>query len=171
MHSFIQLSFIMKTHFFIFAILFSSSLHAQQVKKITLQASGLTCSLCSNSIFKALKTVSFVDHVEANIQLSSFEISIKPNSQIDFDELKRKVEDAGFSVSKFVATIQFDRVWVKNNVPIAIGGETLLLLRIKDQQLDGEKQVLFLDKGFVSDKQFKVNPIAPAGIRIFHATI
>jgi len=61
-----------------------------------MQASGLTCSMCSNAINKSVKSIDFVEKVMANIQTSTFEITFKPGSTIDFDLLKKKVEDAGF---------------------------------------------------------------------------
>lgn len=76
-----------------------------QVTKVYLQASGLTCSMCSNSINKALKTLDFIDKVDADIKNYTFEISFKANSIVDFDKIKKKVEDAGFSVSDFVAIL------------------------------------------------------------------
>lgn len=76
-----------------------------RVTKVYLQASGLTCSMCSNSINKALKTLDFIDKVDADIKNYTFEISFKANSIVDFDKIKKKVEDAGFSVPDFVATL------------------------------------------------------------------
>ena len=97
----------MKNLIIIALILFSFTAKAQ-VKGVTLQASGLTCSMCSNSIFKALQKLDFVDKVDANIKTSSFEISFKPNAVVDFDKLKAKVEDAGFFVANFTVTYNFN---------------------------------------------------------------
>ena len=84
------------------AVLFSVAAKAQ-ITKVTIQASGLTCSMCSNSINKAIKSLSFVENVNANIKNSSFDISFKPNEVVDFDKLKKKVEDAGFLVASACA--------------------------------------------------------------------
>src|SRR4051812_22447873 len=116
-HSIIKSSS-MKTFFFLIAMSFAMAANAQQVVKVALQASGLTCSMCSNSINKSLKTIDFVDKVDANIQSSTFEISFRPGSNVDFERLKKKVEDAGFFVSRFVATIRFDNLPVKNSSPV-----------------------------------------------------
>jgi copper chaperone CopZ len=161
----------MKTYFFLIAALVSQAIPAQELKKVSLQASGLTCSICSNSIYKALKTVDFVDKVDANIQSASFEITFKTHSKVDFDKLKRKVEDAGFSVSKFIATINFSQVWVKNNESLPIGDKTFLFTDIKAQELNGDKPVQIVDKGFVSAKEYKKNSLRSPGAGIYHATI
>jgi len=104
----------MKKIFFFIAIALSMVTNAQ-VTGVSLQASGLTCSMCSNSINKALKTLDFVLQVDADIKTYTFEISFKPNSSIDFDMIKNKVENAGFTVNGFVATILFNNVQVINS--------------------------------------------------------
>jgi copper chaperone CopZ len=161
----------MKTLFFLTALAVSISLHAQKIVKVSLQASGLTCSMCSNSINKALKTVDFVEKVVPNIETSTFEISFKQNANVDFDKLKKKVEDAGFSVSKFIAVIDFNDAWIKNDASITIGDKTLVFTNVKDQKISGQKPVQIIDKGFVSAKTYKKNPVQSFADRIYHATI
>lgn len=161
----------MKTFFFLISSIISFSLSAQQVTKVSLQASGLTCSMCSNSINRALKTVSFVNKINANIQTSSFEITFKDNADVDFNALKKKVEDAGFSVSKFIAFINFNNVKVKANEPITVGDKIFVFTNVKDDALNGEKPVQVIDKGFVSSKQYKNHPYQQADQKTFHVTI
>ena len=96
----------MKTIFLFVALAFSMATSAQ-VTKVSLQASGLTCSMCSNAINKALKTLDFVDEVDADIKTYTFEISFKENSNVDFDKIKTKVENAGFTVSGFCCYYPF----------------------------------------------------------------
>lgn len=67
-----------------------------QVTSATLVASGLTCSMCSKSIFKALEKVSFVEKVDVDIEKSSYSISFRKGADVVPDELKKAVEDAGF---------------------------------------------------------------------------
>jgi len=144
-----------------------------QVSKVYLQASGLTCSMCSNAINKALRTLDFVDNIDADIRTYTFELSFKPGSRVDFDKIKNKVEDAGFSVAGFVAAIYFDNVQLKNNQPVTIGGNTLLFVNGKDRALNGEIRVKLLDKGFVSAKKYKTNALASlsTGEGIYHVTL
>ena len=119
------------------AILIAVSTSAQ-VNKISIQASGLTCSLCSNAINKALKSVEYVDKVYADIKNSSFDISFKPGSQIDFDQLKKKVEAAGFFVAKFTVFMNFDKVKLEDDAHIVINQVTYHFLNIKDSNVSGE---------------------------------
>jgi copper chaperone CopZ len=160
----------MKTILLFIAIAFSAATNAQ-VTKVSLQASGLTCSMCSNSINKALKTLDFVLQVDADIKTYTFEISFKPTSSVDFDMIKKKVENAGFAVSGFVATILFDNVPVMNNQPVTIEDKTFLFVNMKDQLLNGVKKVKLLDKGFVSQKEYKRNTFPLSSPHTYYATI
>ncbi len=160
----------MKKIFLFIAIAFSVATNAQ-VTKVSLQASGLTCSMCSNSINKALKTLDFVDKVDADIKTYTFEISFKENSSVDFDMIKKKVEGAGFTVSGFVATILFNNVQSIKGQPLIIEDKTFLFVNTNDQTLNGEKEVKVLDKGFVSPKEYKRNAFPVSAPRTYHAAI
>ena len=146
----------MKNIILIIALLFSVGAHAQ-ITKVTLQASGLTCSMCSNAINKSLKSIEFVDKVEANIKSSSFDISFKPGAKVDYDRLKKKVQDAGFFVAKLEANINFDNVAIANDSHIELDGITYHFIGTKDQTLNGNKTIRILDKGFVPAKEYKKN--------------
>ena len=170
----------MKNIFLIAAILFSVVANAQ-VTKATLQASGLTCSMCSNAINKSLQTLVFVDMVEANIKNSTFDIVFKSGSNADFDMIKNKVEDAGFFVAGFTATVNFDNLTVDNDTHVNVGNNVFHFLNVKNQTLTGEKTIRLLDKGFISAKEYKKNTSLTKmacyktgeenGKRIFHVTI
>lgn len=165
----------------ILVLAFLSFTATSQVRSVTIQASGLTCSMCSNAIFKALKSVDFVEKVDANIKTSSFEVMVKPGSDIDFDKLKDKVEDAGFFVASYIVNYQFNDLAVTNDQHVQVGKYTFHFLKVKDGKLTGEKKIRFLDKGFVSAKEYKKNGTLTkmacykSGMdnhtRIFHVTI
>ena len=111
------------------AALFSFNATAQ-ITKVSLQASGLTCSMCSNAINKSLKSIDFVDRVEANIKNSTFDISFKPGAGADLDKLKKKVEDAGFLVAKMDVTINFDNVVIENDSHVIVRKQFLQLVHL-----------------------------------------
>lgn len=144
-----------------------------QVTKVSLQASGLTCSMCSNAINKALKTLHFVADVEADVKNYTFDISFKPNTLIDFDQIKMKVEDAGFSVSGFIAAIDFKNVQVQENSPVSIGSYTFLFVNGNGQSLHGVRQVKLLDKGFVSSKEYRKGAFAATAKKagLYHVSL
>lgn len=137
--------------------LFFAGTSSAQITKATLQASGLTCSMCSNSINKSLQSLDFVEKVQANIKNSSFDITFKPGIKVDIDQLKEKVEDAGFFIASLTATVRFDSTALVNDSHVEIDGTTFHFLNIKDQTVDGEKTIKILDKGYVTAKAFKQN--------------
>lgn len=128
-----------------------------QVTGIRLQASGLTCSMCSNAINKSLKTLPFVANVVADIKTSGFEIELKPDMPFGFDEIKKKVEDAGFSVAKLTAKVNFGSTEVDNDSHVKVGANNYHFLNISKQQISGVKEIRLLDKGFVTSKEYKKN--------------
>jgi copper chaperone CopZ len=146
----------MKHLIFITALLITINAKAQ-ITKATLQASGLTCSMCSNAINKSLQSIDFVEKVEANIKNSSFDITFKPGSKVELDQLKEKVEDAGFFVASLTASVHFNNQVLANDSHIEIDGTTFHFLNIKDQTVDGDKTIKVLDKGYVTAKVFKQN--------------
>lgn len=146
----------MKSFLIAIALIISVSASAQ-VRKVTLQASGLTCSMCSNAINKALKSVDYVDKIIANIKTSSFDISFKPGAKVNFDQLKKKVEGAGFSVAKFTALVNFEKETIENDSHVSVAGTTFHFLNVKSQTISGEKAIQVLDKGYVPAKDFKKN--------------
>ena len=93
-----------------------------QVEKVTLVASGLTCSMCSKAIYQALQKVNVIESVKANIKESSYDITFKKDVAISFDDIRRTVEDAGFSVAKLQVTFNFDNVAVENDKHISVDG-------------------------------------------------
>lgn len=126
-----------------------------QFSKATLQATGLTCAMCSNAINKALQEVPFIASVKSDIKNSAFNIVFKENQKIDIDAIRKGVEDAGFSVGGLKLTGKFDHVSIGNDKHVEINGDTFHFLDVKSSSLDGEHTLVVVDKNFVPAKQFK----------------
>ncbi|NSL88197.1 heavy-metal-associated domain-containing protein [Chitinophaga solisilvae] len=162
-----------------------------QYRKASLQATGLTCAMCSRATLESLQTLSFVDKIDTDLNNTTFILFFKPGAEVSIDHIKQKVEDAGFSVGKLVVTANFSDVKVENDAHINFAGNTLHFMDVKNQVLNGEKDITVIDKNFVSAKQFKkysgettmpcyktgvmndcCKPAtAPASKRIYHVTI
>ncbi len=133
-----------------------SALQSQaQFTTATLQATGLTCAMCSNAINKALQKVSFVESVKADIKNSAFSIIFKENIQPDIDVLKEAVEDAGFSIGSLKLTGNFTEMKIEKDQHVKIGKENFHFLNADSQVLNGEQTITVVDKNFVTGKQFK----------------
>jgi copper chaperone CopZ len=126
-----------------------------QVTKVSLQASGLTCSMCSKAVKNALEKVAFVNKVQVDIKNQQYNISFKENEKVDLDALSKAVEDAGFSVAKFMVTAHVEDIIAEKDHHVKIGDAYFHFLNAADQHLSGETNFTIVDKNFVSAKEFK----------------
>jgi copper chaperone CopZ len=145
----------MKTLLFISLIISQSFFVNAQIQKAEFQASGLTCSMCSNAINKALKTVSFIETVNTDLNKNIFEIIFKKNATIDLDVIKNKVEGAGFSVAKFWIIADLHDQKISNDEHVAIAGFNFHFMNVKPQTLNGVQRLQLIDKNYVSAKDYK----------------
>lgn len=162
-----------------------------QFTKASLQASGLTCSMCNNAIYKALKALPFVASVESDIKKASFDIAFKKEERVDIDALRSAVEDAGFSVAAFTLTGNFNNLQVADDKHVVIGDTHLHFLKANERVLNGQQTLTVVDKGFLTAKNFRKYAAATKmdcvqtgkagacckkegmseGTRVFHVTI
>jgi copper chaperone CopZ len=126
-----------------------------QIKSASIQASGLTCALCSNAIDKALRTLPFIAEVAPDLNTSSFNIQFKQGVPVNFDEMKNKVQAAGFSVSRFeivVSGIEFSSAAKES---FTVNGNSFLLLGNSKPAAQGDVKLTIVDKYFIPAKEFK----------------
>jgi copper chaperone CopZ len=128
--------------------------HAQ-FTKATLQATGLTCAMCSNAINKALQKVNFIESVKSDIKNSSFSIAFKQNSNMDIDAIKKAVEDAGFSVGSLKLTGSFNEIKIANDQHVQIGANEFCFLNVNNQTLNGEATITVVGKSYMTLKEYK----------------
>jgi len=126
-----------------------------QFTKASLQASGLTCSMCSKAVKVALEKVSFVQEVKVDIKSQEYSIVFKENADTDFDLLKKAVEDAGFSVASLKVTGNFSELSVSKDKHVQIAGKNFHFLNGNNQVLNGENTFTIVDKNFLSAKDYK----------------
>jgi copper chaperone CopZ len=95
----------MKIKLFFIACSFAifSSANAQ-IKSAEVLASGLTCSMCSKAIFKALSKLDFVDTVKVNIETSVYQLKFKNDVPVKIEGIRDAVYDAGFAIAKLSIT-------------------------------------------------------------------
>ena len=172
-----------------FAIMLVTVQLNAQFTKATLQATGLTCAMCSNAINKALQAKPFIQSVKSDIKNSAFSIVFKESADVDIDEIRKAVEDAGFGVGSLKLTGNFKEVKIGNDTHVQIGDRHFHFLNVSNQVLDGEQTITIVDKDFLTAKQFKkfseatkmkclqsgkagsCCPGVAAGTRIYHVTI
>jgi len=135
-------------------VFFSVALHAQ-FTKASLQASGLTCAMCSKAVKVALEKVPFVQEVKVDIKSQQYNLVFKESNNVDFDALSKAVEDAGFSVASLKATGNFNKVKAAKDSHAEVAGLNLHFLNGNNEELAGEKTITIVDKNFLSAKEFK----------------
>jgi copper chaperone CopZ len=145
----------MKKYFVICCLLVLQNVGQAQFTSASMQASGLTCSMCSNAINKALQALPFVAKVESNIGNASFVITFKDSMDVEPDQIKAAVEDAGFFVANLKLTLNFQHINIENDTHVTLNGRTFHFLNVKAQQLNGTQSIQLVDKDFVTVKQFK----------------
>lgn len=126
-----------------------------QFSNASLQASGLTCAMCSKAVKVALEKVPFVQEVKVNIKSQEYAITFKENSDPDFDALKKAVEDAGFSIASLKVTGNFSNVTVQKDQHAQIDGKNFHFLNGSKEVLNGLQTLTIVDKDFVSARDFR----------------
>lgn len=132
-----------------------SMLSEAQFSEATLQASGLTCSMCSKAVKVALEKVPFVQEVKVNIRNQEYSLTFKESIDVEFDALKNAVEDAGFSVASLKIKANFSNLKIQKDKHVQVGGKNFHFLNGNNEVLNGERTISIVDKNFVSAKEFK----------------
>lgn len=147
----------MKTILLLYLLLTISLNAKAQIVKAELMAYGLTCSMCSNATLNQLKNIPFLDSIDTEVEHAKFILYFKQNSDFDLKLIKSKVEDAGFSVGSLVLFMSFDKIEVYDDFHYSFGGITYHFLETEKQILNGIVKVKLIDKGFISEKEYKKN--------------
>jgi copper chaperone CopZ len=168
-------------HSALFMLLAYNTASAQLVKT-ELQVAGLTCSMCSKATDKQLRTLDFIESIDIDLDHATFILHFKKEKVVDFGQIKKKVQDAGFSVAMLKSTFHFDNLKIENDTHFNYQNMLFNFINVQPQILTGEVAIKIIDKGFVSDKEYKkyekllapvTNPSKPAGQEIYnyHVTL
>jgi copper chaperone CopZ len=126
-----------------------------QIKKAELTATGLTCSMCSNAINKAFKALPEVETVDIDLNKNLFIITLKKGNTLTPKTFKDKVEKAGFFIGSLILTMPFDNFAAADNSVLTANNATYTFIDSNNQILKADKKVKVLDKGFVTQKEYK----------------
>lgn len=126
-----------------------------QISSAKLQASGLTCAMCARAVYKNLEALPFVEKIDTDLNGSSFLLDFKGETSVDIDAIRKKVEDAGFSVAALDLTASFQNVSVKPDQHLTYGGNVFHFVGVKEQTIQGDKTFRVIDKHFTSGKEQK----------------
>lgn len=115
-----------------------------QISKAEIIATGLTCSMCSNAINKQLKSLPEVVNVETDLNTNTFKVTLKEGNTLSPKVFKDKVEKAGFFIGSLIVTTKSETIKHGGYVVVNNASST-----------NPEVQIQVLDKGYVTEKEFK----------------
>ena len=136
-------------------LFFAVQVSAQQISKADLQVTGLTCSMCSNATQKSLETLGFINSVKPDLNKNIFILTFKKGADINVDLIRKKVQDAGFSVGGFTADFNFNQVKVDDKGQAIVDGNVYRFVNAKNKTLNGTVKASVVDKNFISGSAFK----------------
>lgn len=151
-------NFIMKTiKYFIllFCLFIGGNTFAQQISKAELQVNGLTCSMCSRATETSLKSLGFIETVSPDLNRNVFVLTFKADQKVNLDEIRDKVQDAGFSIGDLSATINFKNTQVDAAGLAELDGAVFQFINAKSKTLDGPVIARIMDKDFITSSAFK----------------
>jgi copper chaperone CopZ len=128
---------------------------AQQITSAEIQVTGLTCSMCSQATEKSLRTLPSVSKVTPDLNRNVFIVNFKKGETATFDQLQKKIKDAGFSVGKLDATLNFNGAKTDENGQLVVGANVYRFVNAKNKSLTGPVKVNVIDKNFLSSSAFK----------------
>jgi copper chaperone CopZ len=131
--------------------LFVQSSVIAQIQSVSLQARGLTCSMCSRAIYKSLQKVPNVANVQEDIEHSSYHVQFNNPSLISPEKLKKAVLDAGFSVAWMEVNINFHNTEVASDSSLKLNELIFYFVDVNKQILNGEKKLLIVDKDYLQE--------------------
>lgn len=141
--------------FSIIMLLFAVKASAQQITTADLKVTGLTCSMCSNATQKSLETLSFISSVKPDLNKNIFVLTFKKDADINLDMVRKKVQDAGFSVGGLTADFAFNQVKVDDKGQAIVDGNVYRFINAKSKTLNGTVKASVVDKNFISGAAFK----------------
>lgn len=141
--------------FGIIMLFFAVKVSAQQISSADLQVTGLTCSMCSNATQKSLETLNFISSVKPDLNKNIFVLTFKKDANISLDLVRKKVQDAGFSVGGLTASFNFNQVKIDDKGQAVVDGNVYRFVNAKSKTLNGLIKASVVDKNFISGSAFK----------------
>lgn len=136
-------------------LFFAVKVSAQQISTADLQVTGLTCSMCSNATQKSLETLNFISSVKPDLNKNIFVLTFKKDANINLDLVRKKVQDAGFSVGGLTASFNFNQVKIDDKGQAVVDGNVYRFVNAKSKTLNGTVKASVVDKNFISGSAFK----------------
>jgi cation transport ATPase len=137
----------------ILMLLLCSKIGYAQFIKADLMASGLTCSMCNLATQKQLQSLHFIDTIIPDLELNAFHIYFNKTQKIDFSQIRKKVEDAGFFIAELKVTYKNTDTY-RYSKPLLFAEDAVFYIDQFDDKKEWQEFKL-IDEGFVTAKENK----------------
>ena len=135
----------LKYKFITIIAILTSAVSTAQISKAEIKATGLTCSMCSNAINKQLKSMPEVANVDTDLNTNTFTVTLKTDNTLSPKIFKEKVEKAGFFIGSLIVSMKSE----------ALNSKDYIFVNNKTEAATAEVKIQVLDKGYVTDKEYK----------------
>jgi copper chaperone CopZ len=142
---------------FILVVVFLLTINSvqSQILKAELIANGLTCSMCSNATMQQLETLSFIDSIATDLDHTTFLLFFKKEKEVNIDLIRKKVEDAGFSVGSLILYVYLTNQKVENGLSFSINNQLFIGMNTDSHLINDIAKIKILNKSFVGSKEYK----------------
>lgn len=111
-----------------------------QVKQATLGVDGFTCSLCAKGVEGQLKSLNFVNSVNANLRDATFTLTFKDDSMLNLSQLRSAVTNGGFTLRSVSLKASGFVNETENGYTITTGNSPVITLdKVKSEFKTGDK--------------------------------
>lgn len=124
-------------------------------RKAVAHIDGLTCSMCSMSVEKALRKLGFVSNVEMDLNENRAEISFVEGEAVALAMIARQVKEAGFSLRDLTVEVTMDSLEVKNQQNVILENVVYQFRGVEPRKLEGSFEFQVLGEDFMSRKDWK----------------
>lgn len=160
---------------YITLLVLTTGIAKAQFTKAELQVSGLTCALCAKATEKSLKTLPFIGDIKPDLMRNIFVLTFKNGETVNFDEIGKKVKDAGFFVNSLKIMLDFNNIKIDAG-RFTYGGDNFQVMNASQKPLSGPVEVTIVDQGFapksVSKKYMgQVADASGKAGRVYHVAI
>ena len=143
-----------KTVLLLVTFLLTAFFSSAQFRAATMRIDGLTCSMCSNSVDKAIKKLDFVENVQMNLNSNIAEVVFREGIKVDIKRLAQAVKDAGYSVGYLNAAFYFDSLTISEGFSFLHDNDHYRFVSSDEKTLTGLVTLKFLGKIYQEKKEY-----------------
>ena len=116
---------------------------------------GLTCSMCSKSVEKAIRKLDFVANVKMDLNANLALISFVDGEEVSFHQIAKKIRSSGFSVREMVVEAAVGQVSVREGATAQVQQSVFCLVDVLEKRAKGNIEFKIIGEHFMPRKDWK----------------